>query len=127
MSKILTDRMYSKDHEWVKIENGIATVGITDHAQDALGDIVYVELPEVGESFEAGEEVSTIESVKAASPILSPAKGEICEVNEELDGSPELINEDPYGAFIYKMKDAVLAEDLLDAASYEKFLEEEDH
>ena len=127
MSKVLEDRKYSKDHEWVKVVDGIAVVGITDHAQDALGDIVYVELPEVGESFEAGEEVSTIESVKAASPILSPATGEICEVNEELDGSPELINEDPYGAFIYKMKDTVLAGDLLDAASYEKFLEEEDH
>jgi glycine cleavage system H protein len=125
MSKILTDRMYSKDHEWVKIENGIATVGITDHAQDALGEIVYVELPELGDSFEAGEEVSNIESVKAASPILSPASGEICAVNEELDGSPELVNEDPYSAYIYKMKDAVLADNLLDAEAYEKFLEEE--
>ena len=127
MSKVLEDRMYSKDHEWVKVVDGVAEVGITDHAQDALGDIVYVELPEVGENFEAGEEVSTIESVKAASPILSPVTGEICEVNEELDGSPELINEDPYSAFIYKMKDAVLADDLFDAASYEKFLEEEDN
>ncbi len=125
MSKILEDRLYSKDHEWVKIEDGIATVGITDHAQDALGEIVYVELPELGDSFEAGEEVSNIESVKAASPIMSPASGEICEVNEELDGSPELVNEDPYTAYIYKMKDAVLADDLLDAAAYEKFLEEE--
>ena len=125
MSKVLEDRMYSKDHEWVKVVDGIAVVGITDHAQDALGEIVYVELPELGDSFEAGEEVSNIESVKAASPIMSPASGEICEVNEDLDGSPELVNEDPYSAFIYKMKDAVLADDLLDAAAYEKFLEEE--
>ena len=125
MSKILADRMYSKDHEWVKMEDGFAVVGITDHAQDALGEIVYVELPELGDKFEAGEEVSNIESVKAASPILSPASGEICEVNEELDGSPELVNEDPYGAFIYKMKDAVLADNLLNAEAYEKFLEEE--
>lgn len=125
MSKILDDRMYSKDHEWVKVVDGIAVVGITDHAQEALGEIVYVELPEVGDSFEAGEEVSNIESVKAASPIMSPASGEICEVNEALDGSPELVNQDPYEAFIYKMQDAVFAEDLLDAAAYEKFLEEE--
>lgn len=125
MSKILNDRMYSKDHEWVKVVDGVAVVGITDHAQDALGEIVYVELPEVGDSFESGEEVSNIESVKAASPIMSPASGEICEVNEALDGSPELVNQDPYEAFIYKMKDVVLAEDLLDAAAYEKFLEEE--
>jgi glycine cleavage system H protein len=125
MSKILADRMYSKDHEWVKLEDGFAVVGITDHAQEALGEIVYVELPELGDTFEAGEEVSNIESVKAASPILSPASGEICEVNEELEGSPELVNEDSYSAYIYKMKDAVLASDLLDAAAYEKFLEEE--
>ena len=125
MSKILADRMYSKDHEWVKLEDGFAVVGITDHAQEALGEIVYVELPELGDTFEAGEEVSNIESVKAASPILSPASGEICEVNEELEGSPELVNEDSYSAYIYKMKDAVLASGLLDAAAYEKFLEEE--
>lgn len=125
MSKVLTDRMYSKDHEWVIVEDGIATVGITDHAQDALGEIVYVELPEVGDSFDVGEEVSNIESVKAASPIISPVSGEICEVNEELDGSPEKVNKDPYGSYIYKMKDAVLADDLLDASQYEKFLEEE--
>ena len=125
MSKILADRMYSRDHEWVKMEDGFAVVGITDHAQDALGEIVYVELPELGGKFEAGEEVSNIESVKAASPILSPASGEICEVNEELDGSPELVNEDPYSAYIYKMKDAVLSDDLLDAEAYAKFLEEE--
>jgi len=125
MSKVLADRMYSKDHEWVVIEDGIATVGITDHAQDALGEIVYVELPDLGSSYEAGEEVSNIESVKAASPIISPVSGEICEVNEELDGNPEKVNEDPYGAYIYKMKDAVLADDLLDASQYEKFLEEE--
>ena len=125
MSKVLEDRMYSKDHEWVKMEDGFAVVGITDHAQDALGEIVYVELPELGDKFEAGEEVSNIESVKAASPILSPASGEICEVNEELDGSPELVNEDPYSAYIYKMKDAVLSDDLLDAEAYAKFLEEE--
>ncbi len=125
MSKILADRMYSKDHEWVMMKDGVAIVGITDHAQDALGEIVYVELPEVGDTFESGEEVSNIESVKAASPIVSPASGEICEVNEELDGSPEKVNEDPYEAYIYKMKDAVLADDLLDAAGYEKFLAEE--
>lgn len=125
MSKILADRMYSKDHEWVMMEDGVAVIGITDHAQDALGEIVYVELPEVGATFEVGEEVSNIESVKAASPIVSPASGEICEVNGELDGSPEKINEDPYEAYIYKMKDAVLADDLLDAAQYEKFLAEE--
>lgn len=125
MSKVLDDRMYSKDHEWVKVVDGVAIVGITDHAQEALGEIVYVELPEVGDSFEAGEEVSNIESVKAASPIISPVSGEICEVNESLDGSPEQVNEDPYEAFIYKMKDPVLAEDLLDAVAYEKFLEEE--
>lgn len=125
MAKVPANLMYSKDHEWVLIEGDCATVGITDHAQDALGEVVYVELPEVGDTFDANEEISNIESVKAASPIITPVGGEVSEVNEALDGEPELINKDCYSAFIYKMTNVTVPSDLLSPAEYEKFLAEE--
>lgn len=125
MSKIPENLKYSKDHEWVLIEGDTATVGITDHAQDSLGEVVYVELPNVGDFFEPDEEIANIESVKAASPIITPVGGEVSEINEELDGKPELVNEDCYSAFIYKMTGISVPDDLLSAAEYGKFLAEE--
>ncbi|MDY4889639.1 MAG: glycine cleavage system protein GcvH [Sphaerochaetaceae bacterium] len=122
MSKVIEGLKYSKDHEWVKIEGTTATVGITDHAQDALGEIVFVELPEVGADFEAGDEIADIESVKAASEIITPVGGNVSEVNDALEDSPELINDDCYGHFIYRMNDVVVPDDLLDAKGYEDYL-----
>ncbi len=124
MSKIPADLRYSKDHEWIKVEGDRAYVGITDHAQEALGEIVYVELPPVGEHYDANEEIANIESVKAASAIYNPAAGTVAEVNEDLDGSPELVNTDCYTNHLYVLsdvsKDDVAA--LFDAAAYEEFL-----
>ncbi len=91
------DLLYSKEHEWVLVEEEIATVGITSHAEQELGEVVYVELPKVGDSFDANETFGTVESVKAVSELFMPVSGEVVEVNEELDGSPELVNEDAYG------------------------------
>ena len=125
MSKIPADLRYSKDHEWVRVEGDTAIVGITDYAQDSLGEVVYVELPPVGDAFEANEEIANIESVKAASAIINPIAGTVDSVNEELDGSPELINEDSYENHLYTLKDFDPQEvdNLLDAAAYEAFLE----
>lgn len=125
MSKIPADLRYSKDHEWVRVEGDIAIVGITDYAQDSLGEVVYVELPPVGDTFEANEEIANIESVKAASAIINPITGTVDSVNEELDGSPELINEDSYENYLYTLKDfdPNKVDSLLDAAAYEAFLE----
>jgi glycine cleavage system H protein len=122
------DRKYQKTHEWVTLDNGIATVGISDHAQDSLGDIVFIELPEKGKKLSRGDEITTIESVKAASPIYSPVSGTVEEVNGDLEESPEIINQDPYNTFIVKIKmDGELDEStLLDAAGYRKVVEEEE-
>lgn len=108
MSNIPSDLKYVASHEWLKLEaDGIITVGITDHAQDLLGDVVYVELPEVGSIVEADQEIAVVESVKAASDVYAPISGEIVEINEELVDSPELANEDPYGkAWFFKIKPA---------------------
>ena len=124
MSKIPADLRYSKDHEWVRVEGDVVYVGITDYAQDSLGEVVYVELPPTGESFEADEEIANIESVKAASAIYNPVAGTVDTVNEELDGSPELINEDPYTHFLYTLRDVELkdVENLLDAGAYGEFI-----
>ncbi|NLK04858.1 MAG: glycine cleavage system protein GcvH [Spirochaetales bacterium] len=124
MSKIMQDLRYSKDHEWVRIEGEKAYVGITDHAQHELGEIVFVELPPLGERYSKGEEISTVESVKAASAILNPVEGKVLEANEELDGSPELINEDCYAHHLYVLTDCKLDDyhALLDAKGYEAFL-----
>ena len=117
---------YTRSHEWVRTEGDTATIGITDHAQDELGDIVFVELPEEGVTFDAGDSFGTVESVKAVSDLYTPVGGEVAEVNEALSDSPEKINEDPYGeGWIVKIQ--VSGEgDLLSASDYEQFLEEEE-
>jgi glycine cleavage system H protein len=117
---------YTKDHEWIKVENGEAVVGITDFAQKQLGDVVYVELPEVGAVFEFHQSLGVIESVKAVSDIYSPISGEVVAINEELDGSPEMVNEDPHGkGWIVRLKlgEKTDIEKLMSATEYEKFLE----
>ena len=119
------DLKYSKSHEWVKFEDGIAIVGISDFAQDALGDVVFVNLPAVGDEVVAGESFGDVESVKAVSDLISPVSGVVCAVNEELDDSPENLNEDPYGAWIIKVENVTDEEDLLDAAAYEAHCAEE--
>ena len=121
MSKILKELKYAKSHEWVKVEGDIATIGITDYAQQSLGSIVYVEGGEVGDTVEQFGEFGAVESVKAASDIMSPVSGEILEVNEEVIDNPELINEDPYANWIIKVKVNDLAEldELLSAEEYE--------
>ena len=117
---------YTKSHEWVRTEDDTATIGITDHAQDELGDVVFVELPEAGTTFDAGDSFGTVESVKAVSDLYAPVGGEVVEVNEALDDAPEKINEDPYGeGWIIKLRVSNEA-DLLSASDYEQFLEEEE-
>ncbi len=117
---------YTKSHEWVRTEDDTATIGITDHAQEELGDIVYIELPEQGATFEAGDSFGTVESVKAVSDLYTPVGGEVVEVNEALGDSPEKINEDPYGeGWILKVRVSDEGAGLLSASEYEQFLEEE--
>lgn len=119
------DLKYTKSHEWVRLEDGTATVGITEHAQDELGDVVFVELPESGTTFEAGDSFGAVESVKAVSDLYAPVGGEVVEVNEALDDAPEKINEDPYGeGWILKLRTSGEA-DLLSAADYQKVLDED--
>ena len=122
MSHIPSELKYATSHEWVRVEaNGEAVVGITEHAQDLLGDMVFVDLPEVGKQVSAGEDCAVAESVKAASDIYSPVSGEILAINEELEGSPELVNSDPYGAgWLFKIKPAnpADADALMDEAAY---------
>ena len=120
------DLLYSKDHEWVKIEDGIAVIGLSDHAQDSLGDIVYIELPEVGDECVAGESIANVESVKAVSEVLSPVSGKVCAVNDDVDSDPGSVNGDPYGAWLYKVEEPSGMEDLMDAAAYEAFCAEEE-
>jgi len=121
------DVFYTEDHEWAKADGDTVVVGISDYAQDQLGDIVFIELPEVGDSFEAGDEFGTLESVKAVSELYIPVGGEIIEVNEELNDSPELVNENPYGAWIIKIKstDSNEIKKLLDHSAYLKILQGE--
>ena len=116
---------YTKSHEWVKYEDGVAVIGISDFAQDALGDVVFVNLPQVGDEVTAGESFGDVESVKAVSDLISPVSGVVCEINEELDDSPENLNADPYGAWIIKVENVTEEEELLDAAAYEAFCAEE--
>ena len=126
MSKIIETLRYADSHEWVKLEGDIATVGITDYAQHALGSSVYVDMPEVGDEVTAGEEFGAVESVKAASDLISPVSGEVVEINEALEDSPELVNEDAFENWIMKVKvnDPAEIEGLLDAAAYAKICEE---
>ena len=121
---IKPELQYSKDHEWVKKEDDLFVIGISDFAQDALGDLVFVNLPEVGDAVTAGEAFGDVESVKAVSDLLSPVSGTVAEINEELLDAPELLNNDPYGAWIIKVCDVTATEDLLDAAAYEAFCAE---
>ena len=118
---------YNKTHEWVRMEGELATVGITDYAQESLGDIVYVEPPEAGQTVKQGEEVATIESVKAASPIYAPVSGKVERLNPLLEKTPELINQKPYEAFLFviRMADPSQLASLLDAAAYESHVAQE--
>ena len=121
---IKPELQYSKDHEWVKKEDDLFVIGSSDFAQDALGDLVFVNLPEVGDAVTAGEAFGDVESVKAVSDLLSPVSGTVAEINEELLDAPEKLNEDPYGAWIIKVADVTATEELLDAAAYEAFCAE---
>ncbi|MFJ3861414.1 glycine cleavage system protein GcvH [Streptomyces sp. NPDC090085] len=122
MSQIPADLRFAESHEWSRLEaDGTVTVGISDHAQNALGDVVFVELAEVGRTFGAGDPAGVVESVKAASDIYSPVSGVVIAVNEELSDSPELLNEEPYESWIFKLKPSDKSElsRLLDAAGYQ--------
>jgi len=124
-----TDRKYAKTHEWVKMEGNVAVVGITDHAQKALGDITFLERPPNGKKVEQGKECGVIESVKAASDIYAPVSGEVAETNSALEASPGIVNEDPYGkGWILKLKNVNAAQlgSLMDAAAYDKMAESEE-
>ena len=116
---------YSKDHEWVKMEGDVAVIGISDFAQDALGDVVFVNLPQEGDAVTAGTPFGDVESVKAVSDLVCPVTGTICAVNEDLADSPENLNSDPSGAWIIKVQGVPGQEELLDAAAYEAFCAEE--
>lgn len=125
MSKILENLRYSKDHEWVLVEGDVATVGITDYAQESLGDVVYVELPKAGDSFAPHEATGSVESVKAVSEIFTPVGGEIVESNESVNDTPENVNTDCYGEgwmFKIKMNNPGEVDAMLNSAEYEEFL-----
>ncbi|MGH7129852.1 MAG: glycine cleavage system protein GcvH [Planctomycetaceae bacterium] len=126
----MSEIKFTRDHEWIAVhEDGTATVGITDYAQDRLGDVVYVELPEVGQTLAAGEEAAVVESVKAAGDVKTPAGGEVLEVNESLMDAPETVNLDPTGGgwfFKLHLTESMELEDLLDEAAYETFLKDLD-
>ena len=113
---------YTKDHEWVRLDGAVATVGVTDHAQQALGDIVFVELPQVGKAFTAGSDAAVVESVKAASDIYSPVDGTVTAVNQPVADAPDSINQDAYGSWLFKLapSDAGSYDNLLDADAYGK-------
>ncbi|OGW56267.1 MAG: glycine cleavage system protein H [Nitrospirae bacterium RBG_16_43_8] len=122
------DLKYHKEHTWVRVSGKKATVGITDYAQDALGDIVYIDLPETDTTFEANSELAEIESTKASSSVISPVSGAVTEVNDDLSESPEIINEEPYGKgwiAVIEIEDASEVDNLMDAADYAKYVEEE--
>ena len=116
---------YSKSHEWIRYEDGVAVIGISDFAQDALGDVVFVNLPAVGDDVTAGEAFGDVESVKAVSDLISPVSGVVLEINEELEDSPENLNDDPYGAWIIKVENVTDEEELLNSEDYEAFCAEE--
>ncbi|MGM9735189.1 MAG: glycine cleavage system protein GcvH [Candidatus Cryptobacteroides sp.] len=126
MSTIVEGLRYSETHEWVKVENGIATIGVTDFAQKEMGDITYVDMPDVDEEVASEEEFGALESVKASSDLFSPVSGTVVERNDALEDAPELVNEDPYGNWIIKVEisDASELEGLMDAAGYKDFIGE---
>ena len=125
--EIPIDLKYAKTHEWVRVEGDVAYIGISDYAQEELGDIVYVEMPAAGDSYKKGEETATVESVKAASAIYTPVAGTVKEINPELESTPELINQKPYQAFIFAIQfsDASGLDELLDADGYREHVEQE--
>lgn len=126
MAKIPQNLKYTKDHEWIRMDGNVGIVGISDYAQNAMGDVVYVELPETGREVKAGEDFIVVESVKGANDVFSPVSGTVTEVNDELDGAPERLNEDPYANWLVRMEVADPSEldGLLDAAAYGKLIEE---
>ena len=125
MSKVIEGLYYSESHEFVRVEGDFGFVGITDYAQNALGNVVYVDMPEVDDEVEAGEEFGAVESVKAASDLISPVSGKVIEINEALEDQPELINQDAYENWIIKVElsDKSDLDNLMDAAAYEQFCE----
>ena len=128
MSDTPVELRYASSHEWVRNEDGLVTVGISDFAQESLGDVVFVELPEVGEMAAAGEEIGVVESVKAAADVYAPVSGTVVAVNENLEDAPELVNQDPYGdGWFYRLevKDEAEIEELLDAAAYREHCDSE--
>ncbi|KFA93775.1 glycine cleavage system protein GcvH [Archangium violaceum] len=128
MANYPSDLKYTKDHEWVRVNGNTAVVGITDHAQMQLGDVVYVELPKVGDTFEASDPFGSIESVKAVSEAFAPLSGKVTKVNEEMDSSPELVNEEPYGdgwLIELELSNSKELDGLLSASQYEEYLKEE--
>jgi len=124
MSEILADRRYSKDHEWVMLRDGKAYIGISDYAQDSLGEIVYVDLPQVGDHLAEGDDFCNIESVKAASPIINPLEGDVVEVNKSLEKNPENLNKDCYGNHLYALSgySQKAFDALLDSKAYEAYV-----
>jgi glycine cleavage system H protein len=125
---IPADLKYTKSHEWVRQEaDGSVSVGITHHAQELLGDMVFVETPTVGRTLAASEECAVVESVKAASDVYAPVAGEVVAVNEAVEASPETINQDPYGAWMFKLKPSGDLSGLMDAATYQAYVESEAH
>ena len=119
---------YSKDHEWIRVEGDLGRIGVTDYAQNQLGDVVFLELPEAGRTLAAGDQFGTVESVKAVSELFSPVAGEVVEVNTDLTSKPELVNEDPHGEawmIVVRLNDPALVESLMDAKGYEAFVESE--
>ena len=121
MANVPAELKYTKSHEWVKEENGLYVVGLTDFAQEALGDIVFINMPEAGDDVTSGESFADVESVKAVSDVFSPVSGTVAEVNETLIDEPALINQEPYEQWLIKVSDVSDTEDLLDAAAYEEF------
>ena len=121
-----SELMYVRSHEWLRVEGNVVVVGITHYAQDQLGEVVYVELPETGIGVGTGDELGTLESVKAVSEFLAPVAGEVLEVNERLEDEPNLVNEDPYGdGWLVKISGSTEGEDVIDAEGYLEFLEQE--
>ena len=120
-----TELKYTRSHEWMRMEDGVAVVGISDYAQDALGDVVFINLPQEGDETVAGESFGDVESVKAVSELICPVTGTVCAVNEDLMDAPELLNQDPYAAWIIKVDNITETEELLEADEYESFCAEE--
>jgi glycine cleavage system H protein len=121
--EIKEELKYTKDHEWLKVEDGVALIGITDYAQDELGDLVFVNLPEEGDDINAGESFADVESVKAVSDIIAPVSGKVYAINEDLLDAPETINNAPYEAWFVKVEDFTEGEDLMDASDYKAYVE----